>query len=194
MEGQLLGGLVSGNALRRYTAKLAIIIGTRIDAVPGYVQSLRQTSFSEFCNINGDLEHTAILGYERMVALGRKMPNSEIIQETALIVDVKRTGKDERYHEALFRALATWPPPPGGGQSQMGSLNAAQLGTITVSTDDARELIASAKALAYGADAEVFGANTVVVDIGKISRDPLVSYMRRFAAEAEEAGGPMLMA
>ena len=122
------------------------------------------------------------------------MPNSEIIQETALIVDVKRTGKDERYHEALFRALATWPPPPGGGQSQMGSLNAAQLGTITVSTDDARELIASAKALAYGADAEVFGANTVVVDIGKISRDPLVSYMRRFAAEAEEAGGPMLMA
>jgi hypothetical protein len=53
------------------------------------VQSLRQKSFPEFCHINGDLEHLAVLGYERMIALGQTIPSSGIIQDTTVMVDAE---------------------------------------------------------------------------------------------------------
>ena len=73
----------------------------------GIHASLRQTDFSEFCTVNDDLKHTAAVGYDRVVTLASSMPESRIVKETAVLVDVKRCGKDERYHEALFRALAS---------------------------------------------------------------------------------------
>jgi hypothetical protein len=183
LEGRLLGDLVSRSDWRRHAAQLAIIMGTKINAVPAYVRSLRKTSFAEFCNINGDLEHTAVVGYQRMLNLGRTMPNVAVIAETPLMIDLRRTEKDERYHEALFRALSCWPPPPGSPQVHYGMPSSAPV-PVVVSVDSAHDVIANAKAIAYGADAELLGNTTVEVSLEKISHDPLIAYMRRFVRDA----------
>jgi hypothetical protein len=182
LEGRLLGDLISRNAWRRHSAQLAIIVGTKINAVPAYVRSLRQTSFAEFCSINGDLEHTAVLGYDRMLELGRTLRNIALITETPVMMDLQRTEKDERYHEALFRALACWPPPPpGGGRPQV------HYSIPPPAPARASKVIAGAMKTAYGADAQFLSNTTVDVNLEKISQDPLIAYMRRFVRDAEVA-------
>lgn len=200
LEGQVLGNLVSGNPLFRYPAKLAIIIGARFDAdaVPEYLKSLRRTSFSQFCSMNQELEQTAVLGYRRMLTLGRQIMDSDLLQDTPVMVDLARTMKDECYHEALFRALTTWPPPPGrSSQPQKGSRGLVRCDLAIVNVSTARDLISTAKERAYGDDAEVLGGSTVAVNVDNITDDPLVSHMRRYcvgAADDEDAGQGMLMA
>jgi hypothetical protein len=86
LQGRILGGVMSNSALRRCSAQIAIVLGNAVYEVPEYVRSLRQTDFSEFCTVNGDLEHTAVVGYDRMVTLARSMPESRIVKETAVLV------------------------------------------------------------------------------------------------------------
>lgn len=185
VEGSLLGNLISDRPWRHHVAQVAIVLGSKIGAVPEYVRSLRQTSFPEFCEINGDLEHTAVLGYQRMLDLAHRIPEAEVIAETTVIPDLKRTEHDERYHEALFRKLRNW--PPGGGPPTSSRLPSTYEDPQMVNIESVHEIIASAKILAYGADAVALGNNTVEVSVEKISRDPFIAYMRRFVHYAARA-------
>jgi hypothetical protein len=179
LEGIILGSLMSSVTMGHRLAQLAIVIGIQVDAVPEYVKTLRKINFSEFCHVNGDLEHTAVIGYERMLALANKIRKAAIIEETTVIVDLKRTGADERYHETLFRALANW--PPGGGEGQTVGVGPSTPPPIVsiVSVERAHELISSAKAAAYGPDAESIGDTQLEVDPRRISDDPFIRHIRR---------------
>jgi hypothetical protein len=154
--------------------------------VPEYVQGLRDKTFVQFCAINGDLEHTVVIGYERMVALARSLPKSStIIRGTTALVDLKRTGKDKRYHEALFRALANWPPPPPGGPtSQFSPLGPAATSQTVITVDDAYTIIAKAQTDAYGVDAETPAKTVLAFDRGAMARDPLIVHLRNLIAIA----------
>jgi hypothetical protein len=66
VEGNVIAGRMSKKASQRFLAFLAIVLGKATADVPAYVSSLRETTFSEFCSVNADLEHTAVLGYQRM--------------------------------------------------------------------------------------------------------------------------------
>ncbi len=114
VEGRVLRSRIATERWRRHLARVAITIGRAIMEVPPYVESLREVTFSEFCEINGDLEQTAVSGYNEMLVLTRRLKKSGLVAETQLVFDLTRTLNDERYHEALFRSLARWPPPPGG--------------------------------------------------------------------------------
>jgi len=71
-------------------------------------------SFREYCLLNADLESTAIMGYERMLALLDKLPEDGIGSATTLATDLSKLAADERFHYALFRALGEWFDTPGG--------------------------------------------------------------------------------
>jgi hypothetical protein len=194
LQGQLLGASMSDSRL----AQIAIVLGSTIYEVPEYVQGLREIAFAEFCTINGDLEHTAVIGYERMVELARSLPKSStIIRGTTALVDLKRTGKDERYHEVLFRELANWPPPPPGGPtSQISPLGPASISQTVITADDAYAMIAKAQTIAYGADGEASGNTVLEFDRGAMARDPLVLQLRSLIEEAaneEEEGNTRYM-
>lgn len=193
VEGRVLGGVVSKNFSQRAYALLAIAVGKSINKVPEYVSSLRETNFSEYCHVNADLEQTAVMGYQRMVQLGTLIPDSDLISDSAVLVDLKRTGKDEKYHERLFRTLGNWPPPPPGGTppvySPLGPA-AAQPDKMTV--EEARGIIAAAKKFAYGDDASV-GDTVVRVNDRLIYNDPLIQYLKQYAVKAIEDEGQKTM-
>jgi hypothetical protein len=184
LEGKILGSLISKDVLRRRMAQLAIVMGTHIEAVPEYVQSLRQKKFSEFCHINADLEHTAVLGYRRMLTLAERIRDTAIIAETAVLEDVKRTKNDERYHEGLFRELSDWPPGHGAADTENDA--PPSISRITVDVENARLLIAVARKGAYGSKGMSLGDSVVEVDPEKISEDAFIGHMRRFVRGEEE--------
>jgi hypothetical protein len=81
VEGRVIAGLMSKNKIRHYSALVMITIGKRTTDVPEYVQRLRQKNFSEYCYVNADLEQTAVLGYDRMLSLGRSKPDFDLVYE-----------------------------------------------------------------------------------------------------------------
>jgi hypothetical protein len=60
-----------------------------------YVKSLHQTTFSEYCYVNADLERTAVLGYDRMLELGRS-----VAEEAAIRWNVRRSHGTQNWSGA----------------------------------------------------------------------------------------------
>jgi hypothetical protein len=54
--------------------------------------------------------------------------------------------------------------------------------------DDAHSIIARAKRLAYGDDAEVLGNTPMAINRSLIAQDPFVIYLRQFASKAADEG------
>jgi hypothetical protein len=193
VEGRVLGGVMSKKLSQRAYALVAIALGNSIDKVPEYVSSLRETNFSQYCHVNADLEQTAVMGYQRMVELGTSIPDSDIISESAILVDLKRTGNDEKYHERLFRTLGNWPPPPPGGTPTVyNPLGPATAQPDKMTVEEARGIIAEAKKFAYGDDASV-GDTVVTVNNRLIYNDPLIQYLKKYAVKAIEDEGQKTM-
>ena len=189
VEGNVIAGRMSKKASQRFLAFLAIVLGKATPDVPAYVSSLRETTFSEFCSVNADLEHTAVLGYQRMMALCEVIPGFELMTDTTLEIDVRRTGKDEKYHEALFRKLANWPPlPPSGTPPAANPLGPAAAGVEGMSVDWVRGMIAEAKDFAYGNEADVFGDTVITFDEDLLYNDPIIQNLREFARREPEGG------
>ena len=107
MEGQVLSGRTSPSNLQRTKAALLLAIGRRIQGVPDFVSSLTSLSFREFCQLNAELEITAVHGYERMLTLLAKVETScGLRKDTTLDIDVSRMVRDERFHNEAFVAMA----------------------------------------------------------------------------------------
>jgi hypothetical protein len=193
VEGRVLGGVMSKKLSQRAYALVAIALGNSIDEVPEYVLSLRETNFFQYCHVNADLEQTAVMGYQRMVELGTSIPDFDLISDSAILVDLKRTGKDEKYHERLFRTLGNWPPPPPGGTPPVYSpLGPATAQPDKMTVEEARGIIAEAKKFAYGDDASV-GDTVVTVNNRLIYNDPLIQYLKEYAVKAIEDEGQKTM-
>jgi hypothetical protein len=190
LEGNVIGGLMSPLAKTRFLARVAIVIGKTTTTVPEYVSELKQTHFSKFCAINADLEHTAVVGYERMMELGRSIPDYELFTDTALLNDIERTGTDETYHEELFRLLANWPPdlPPGGTPPLHSPMGPAPKPWEEMTAGDVRGLILQAKTLAYGSQNVAIGDSPMRFNEQVIFNDPLVRQIRKIIAAEETEG------
>jgi hypothetical protein len=195
VEGWVVANMMSQRLTSRYLALLAVAVGRSVGEVPEFVATLQATSFSEYCDINADLENTAVTGYERMLELGNGMPDFELVEDTTILIDLERTCMDERYHEELFRRLGDWPPPlpPGGNTPVHSPMGPAPTPSDAMTLADARRIIAQAKAFAYGNRAAAFGDTEVNVDEALIYNDPLIQHLREFAArEAEIQETPKL--
>jgi hypothetical protein len=124
VEGNVIGGLMSPSALRQGRARLAITLGNLVSDVPEFVGSLESRSFSNFCDVNAQLEETAVLGYERMLELVLLLEN-HLSSQTAVPADFSRIRIDETYHNLVFRNLsrifgpADDDPPPDGGPANV---------------------------------------------------------------------------
>jgi hypothetical protein len=190
VEGTVVAGLVSQDRIRRLSAQVAIIIGKTTTEVPKYVEALHKTNFSEYCSINADLEHTAVAGYDRMIALARQLPDADFVTDTPVLFDLIGTCKDETYHEELFRTLAGWPPdpPPAGTGPSHSPFAPATAPTETMTVADAREIIARAKTHSYGSDTQLLGDKVVEIDEQLIFHDPLIQHLRTFARQAVDEG------
>jgi hypothetical protein len=124
VEGNVIGGMISPSKLRQARAHLAITVGNFVSDVPEFVQSLENTSFSNFCAVNAQLEETAILGYERMLDLVLMLEN-HLSSQTAVPADFGRIQIDETYHNLVFGNLSRIfgppddDPPPGGAPANI---------------------------------------------------------------------------
>jgi hypothetical protein len=190
LEGKFIGAIISPEARKRYAARVAIVIGKITTKVPDYVSELKQTQFSQFCAINADLEHTAVIGYERMMELGRSIPDYELFTDTALFNDLERTGTDETYHEELFSTLANWPPdpPPGGTPTVHSPMGPESKPWEEMTVADVRGLILQAKTFAYGSQNIAIGDSPMKFDEQLIFNDPLVRQLRKLVATEEAEG------
>jgi len=186
IDGSILAGLTSPNPVIRHFARIVTQVGRYLADVPEYVQRLRDTRFPQFCLINADLESTAVSGYERMLELATSLRDANQIAYTTLIQDITRTSHDERYHEALFRSLADWPPPAPGSAGPTGvpPRTGASLPTETLTA--LRTLIETAQARAYGATDRALGEHPMDVDEDAIRQDPLVIYLQEFVERDTE--------
>lgn len=114
IEGWVMHGQTAPSRTARAKARLLLAIGQRVQHVPEFVSSLSTMSFREYCLLNADLESTAIMGYERMLALLAKLPEDGLGSATTLATDLAKLAADERFHYDLFRALGEWFDTPGG--------------------------------------------------------------------------------
>jgi hypothetical protein len=108
IEGWVMHGKTAPSRAARLKAQLLLAIGQRVQHVPEFVSSLSTMSFREYCLLNADLESTAIMGYERMLALLARLPEDGIGSTTTLAADLGKLAADERFHHDLFRALGAW--------------------------------------------------------------------------------------
>jgi hypothetical protein len=199
IEGKTIGNLVSGDSFEMARARIALAIGSLVNDVPEFVKDIHRMSFSDFASLNADLEETAMHGYKRMSELFLQLNSQSASSvETTLRWDLDRLLRDETYHHELFTMLAQLfnGPPPGGLGSPTGRINVSALTSVFV-----RGQIVAAQMSAYSGDqreAARTAGNRIMVYMTKISRDPVIIHLRRWAehqrrlerpTQREEVGG-----
>lgn len=138
IEGYVMHAKTAPSRTARAKARLLLAIGQKVQHVPDFVAAMSTMSFREYCLLNADLESTAIMGYERMLALLARLPDDGIGGATTLAADLAKLTADERFHHDLFRALGEWFDTPGGNSARP-----------DVTVRGCRERLAAIRARAY---------------------------------------------
>ena len=183
VEGLTIAGLTTPDAFRRSAARLAVAIGSLIQAVPAFVNAVDALEFSRFCLLNAALEQTAVDGYRRIKVLIDKVAADRFeVAVSTVAADNGRSLSDERYHYGLFKLLADWAAGPPSGPPGRGAAVAARQSLAALSHQQIATEIVTLQARIYGSK----NARDVMApphefngDAEVLRRDPVVEYLRR---------------
>lgn len=118
LYGRLQGFVTDAATRGSVLARLAIAIGVAFDQAPDFVRELDRMTLREFCGFVGELEETAILGYQRMLALTGAMP-IDLATSAGLPysfrTDMARICAEESFHAGAFAIISDWLAPDGEG-------------------------------------------------------------------------------
>jgi hypothetical protein len=107
LEGKLTRGAVSGNVV----ARILIAIGVSLGQAPPFASDLARMTLPELIDFHGQLEATARMGYERILALCGEVeeaPGASHGLGYTVRYDIARILAEERFHQDAFAAMSSW--------------------------------------------------------------------------------------
>jgi hypothetical protein len=126
IEGKITAGAVSGGLL----ARALIAVGGSLGKVPDFAADLRRMGLRQLVSFHGELEATARAGYERILALHRRVAgDATTVRDlgATFVYDIARILAEERFHEDAFGAMARWIDDDGEGFAPLAEADCARL-------------------------------------------------------------------